>query len=515
MTGKVFLLNHEEYAICAEMVRLFFGQCRREDDHLLFPYDYHLSTSATSPGIEIMIDPAVDSACLQALRYKTVYTPEELEPLTRIQIRVEAERRYEASCRTNLVQLRRKLKMTLYQVLQEWTGISFPWGSLSGVRPTQICAELLAQSGEQRAREILLRDYRLLPDKAQLGFEVAGREQAILSQYNSGDFVVYCGIPFCPTRCSYCSFTTRDAMRYQDLLPDYVEAVIKEAKTVFRHWRQGSAAAVYFGGGTPTCLPAGLFEYYIDELLRYIPHDSTSELTMEAGRPDTLDRKKLELIKEHGFTRLCINPQTMHDASLQRIGRRHTVAETLKAYQSARGLGFTSINMDLIFGLPGEPVSAFVSSLEQIISLAPESITLHSLALKHSSRLLSEIKADDALAASLPDPELTAGLEKAYGLLRAAGYQPYYLYKQKRSRGALENTGFALSGHESAYNVLMMSDRCHVIGLGSGSTSKFSAGSNVVRQYNSKDLGDYISRADEFACRKAALFLQAKVDRDD
>ncbi|MDI9461192.1 MAG: coproporphyrinogen dehydrogenase HemZ [Saccharofermentanales bacterium] len=514
MTGAVFLLNHEEYAICSEMVRLFFGQCRRKDNHLLFPYDSTPAGLATSPRIEIMIDPAVDSAYLRTLRYKTAYAPEEIEPLTRIQIRVEAERRYGASCRTSLVELRRKLKMILYHVLQEWTGTSFPWGSLSGVRPTQICAELMAKYGEQRAHEILLRDYRLLPDKARLGIEVAKREQAILSQYNTDGFVVYCGLPFCPTRCSYCSFTTCDAMRYENLLPDYVEAVIKEAKTVFRRWRRGSAAAVYFGGGTPTCLPTGLFERYIKGLLGYIPHDSASELTMEAGRPDTLDRRKLELIKEHGFTRLCINPQTMHDASLQRIGRRHTVAETLKAYHSARDFGFKSINMDLIFGLPDEPVSAFVTSLEQVLALAPESITLHSLALKHSSRLLAEFQAEGVLSDIQPDPELAAGLERAYGILRAAGYLPYYLYKQKRSRGALENTGFALPGHESAYNVLMMSDRRTVIGLGSGSTSKFCDGTNIIRQHNSKDLGDYISRADEFACRKVALFLQANSDRD-
>lgn len=496
------------------MVRLFFGQCRRKDDRLLFPYDFSPGGLATSPRIEIMIDPAVDSACLQALRYKTVYTPEELEPLIRIQVRVEAERRYEACCRTDLAELRRKLKMTLYHILHEWTGISFPWGSLSGVRPTQICAELRAKYGEQRVYEILLRDYRLLPDKAKLGLEVAKREQAILSRYNADGFVVYCGLPFCPTRCNYCSFTTRDAMRYEDLLPDYVEAVIREAKAVFRYWRQGSAAAVYFGGGTPTCLPAGLFERYIEGLLKYIPHDSASELTMEAGRPDTLDRRKLELIKEHGFTRLCINPQTMHDASLRRIGRRHTVAETIKAYHTARDLGFSSINMDLIFGLPDEPVSAFVTSLEQVLALAPESITLHSLALKHSSRLLTEFQAEGALRDFLPDPELAAGVERAYGILRAAGYLPYYLYKQKRSRGALENTGFALSGHESAYNVLMMSDRRTVIGLGSGSTSKFCAGTNIIRQRNSKDLADYIGRVDEFACSKVALFLQANSDRD-
>jgi len=509
--GKVFLINHSEYAVCAEIVRMFFGSCRREDNHLLFPLDSCLRAriGKSEVNIFVAVNPPIPAQTLTALRTKSYFCESELAPIIEIKIAVRAERTYETKISSNLVDLRRNLKKALYRCLSVWTSIRFPWGSLTGVRPTQICAEQMRKLGPSQAKRELVQAWGLAPDKADLGLEVAAAEMNIISTCGTHNYIVYCGLPFCPTRCSYCSFTTEDAVKHKDKLGEYVDAIIAEAKMVFANWRGGDAVAIYFGGGTPTSLLPNLFARYVEGLLSVIPHNADTELTMEAGRPDTLDREMLSLIKQAGFNRLCVNPQTMHDKTLRRIGRKHSVRDTLVAFQLARDLGFASINMDLIYGLPGEEVSAFVKSLTSVLSLAPESITLHSLALKHSTRLLEETDFRTLLAAMRPDQSLQEELEQAYGMLRQQGYRPYYLYKQKRSRGSLENTGFALSGHESLYNVLMMSDRFFVIGLGSGSTSKFLSATGLERQHNSKDLSDYIARVEEFARKKLEYLSRA------
>lgn len=466
--------------------------------------------AGTTDGVSITVssDYMVDSEELTALRYGTTLVDDLPNAKARIEINLQAERLLKSSCQTNLSDFRRNLKRELYLVLSTWTGISFPWGSLTGVRPTQICAEIMELCGREEAVKILTDEWGLSQDKAELGTKVGKAEKGIISRYDPDkDYVVYCGLPFCPTRCRYCSFTTRDANRYADKLELYVEAMLEEAGQFFGR-QSGKAAAVYFGGGTPTSLPADLFAYYTKGLLELIPHNADAELTMEAGRPDTLNDEILNLIKDAGFGRLCINPQTMHDSSLNAIGRKHTAADTLAAYELARKTGSFIINMDLIYGLPGEKPGDFLSSLDQVLDLAPENITLHSLALKQSARLMDDMSGHDLqsyLREIHPDLLLEQELNEAYMRLQHNSYSPYYLYKQKRSRGALENTGFSKPGYESAYNVLMMSDRFTVIGLGSGATSKFFTASGLVRQHNSKDLLDYINRVPEFVNKKLEL----------
>ena len=253
-------------------------------------------------------------------------------------------------------------------------------------------------------------------------------------------YVVYVGLPFCPSRCAYCSFIARDAGRYAELLEPYVDAVIREARMTFSRGFKGEVAAVYFGGGTPTSLPAPLFERYLSGVLKSIPLMSDAELTMEAGRPDTIDEEKLSIIRDKKFDRLCINPQTMRDETLRMIGRAHTVEETLRAFELARAMGFRDINMDLIAGLPGEGATELLESIVRIAKLAPESITLHTLAVKRGSALI-----EDGVPHVLfyPDEALIDAVEQSHDCLRTHGYAPYYLYRQRNCRSGLENTGFA------------------------------------------------------------------------
>ncbi|MEA4888461.1 MAG: coproporphyrinogen dehydrogenase HemZ [Clostridiaceae bacterium] len=423
------------------------------------------------------------------------------------------------------VQARREIKRQLYQLLADWTGCYFPWGSLTGIRPTQVAAESLRRTGsEQAAGDELTGHWFVSPEKASLAIETARAEQALLDRIPPDQVMVYLGIPFCPSRCAYCSFIAQDALHHAQLLEPYVEAVIRETRTFFHRFNR-PVSALYIGGGTPTSLSDPLFHRLLTGVLPELPLSPDAELTIEAGRPDTISEAKLDMIRQAGATRLCINPQTFHDATLERIGRRHTVEETLTAYRLARSMGFNRINMDLIAGLPGESPDDFADSLNQALALAPDSITLHTLAMKRSSRLYQEQMQNqrrqdaetlpESSATALPpvhrpDPGLAAMLEQGRRTLADAGLLPYYLYRQKDVAGGLENTGFARPGEGCRYNVGMMSDQRTVIGLGSGAMTKWVEGSRVERAPNPRDIGNYISRVDELAECKIELFQKSE-----
>lgn len=403
-----------------------------------------------------------------------------------------------------LHEVRRVLKRQLYHVLSRESGISFPWGTLTGVRPTRIALDLILAKGEDAARRELEDYWYLSPEKADLAVRTARAEEDTLSTFQPGDCLLYAGLPFCPSRCLYCSFITQDAGRQKSGLKSYVRAVIREAGGILTGDFSGRIRAVYFGGGTPTSLPADLFRSYLEGVMRRVPDHEGLEKTMEAGRPDTIDREKLTIIREFGFNKLCINPQTMNEATLKRIGRGHTAGETVEAFRLARSEGFTDINMDLIAGLPGEGASDFLDSLDQLLALGPESITLHTLAVKKGSYLDRLFTDRDAL---MPDPELIGAVEEAHGLLLREGYRPYYLYKQKNCRSGLENTGF--TRHKpSLYNVGMMSDQVPVVGLGSGSSSKAILEETACRIHNPKDLMLYRDRVEEQILRKRELLSE-------
>lgn len=403
--------------------------------------------------------------------------------------------------------IRREVKRQLYLCLSDLTGLKFPWGSLTGIRPTQVAAEAIARNESLVAAGRELIDHWFVsPAKAELAIETALTEQRLLAQIPPDSALVYLGVPFCPSRCDYCSFIAQDALRRVNMLAPYVDAVIAETETFFAGLTQPlTVSVVYVGGGTPTSLPDHLFARLLDGVLSKLPSLPNFELTIEAGRPDTITPAKLQIIQSTGANRLCINPQTFHDNTLARIGRRHSTLQTVESFRLARSVGFDNINMDLIAGLPGESPADFAESLLQAMALGPDSITVHTLSMKRSSRLSDQQKKSGAQV-GLPDPALAAMLQEAGNRLKSAGLLPYYLYRQKDVAGGLENTGFARNGEGCLYNVGMMSDQRSVIGLGSGAISKKVVGDRVVRTPNPRDIADYIARTAELAGRKLAIF---------
>jgi oxygen-independent coproporphyrinogen-3 oxidase len=402
---------------------------------------------------------------------------------------------------------KREIKRQLYLALSAWSGYHFPWGSLTGIRPTLIAAECLTHGGSpENAIEELTGRYLVSPEKASLALETLPAEQALLRQIPADSRLVYVHVPFCPSRCTYCSFITQDAPRRAALLEPYVAAVLQETAALFRP-PGPPVAAVYFGGGTPTSLPDPLFGRLLCGVLGQLPLCDPCEVTVEAGRPDTISPAKLAACRAAGVSRLCVNPQTFHDCTLQRIGRAHTAEQAREAFRLARGMDFSDLNMDLIAGLPGESPDDFAQSLNQAVGLGPDSITVHSLALKRSARLRQQTAPDDARLICRPDPALEEMLARARRLLADSGYRPYYLYRQKDTAGGLENTGFSKPGAGGLYNVGMMSDRYPVVGLGSGAMSKTVCGSRIERLANPRDIAAYISRLDAIGERKRRFFL--------
>lgn len=470
--------GHDEKEALAEVLRLFFGgfESGSEQD-LIVGSDNVIITSILLPdGDNLMIK----TECEGQQTINRSIAPEKF---------------------------RREIKRQLYCQLEQLTDTHYPWGSLNGVRPTQIVMEsyLRNDRNEEDAISELTDYWRLSEKKAKLGLEAALAEQQIMDGLTPDDLFVYAGVPFCPGRCSYCSFIARDAHRLESWLEPYADTMVEEAKMVFSGLSK-PVRALYLGGGTPTSLPDSAFARLLEGLVRYLPLVEGGEWTVEAGRPDTITRTKLELIRQAGADRICINPQTMNDATLERIGRGHTTAQTVMAFEQARELGFKHINMDLIAGLPGEEPEELLRSLDKLISLGPESITIHTLALKRSSGL-QQMDSDSLRAASKPQLRLSEAVEEAGRRLREEGLYPYYLYRQKEVAGGLENTGYAKPGKACVYNVAMMSDRYNVIGLGSGAVSKRVVGTKVRRTSNSKDLLDYQQRLPELTERKLKLFF--------
>lgn len=414
-------------------------------------------------------------------------------------------------------EVRRELKRQLYTLLERITDTRFPWGSLTGVRPTMIVDQLMATQADLSMVKLDLIDrWRLSSEKADLAIRTALTEQRVLKTLPEHEPLIYAGIPFCPSRCAYCSFIAQDAHHREAWLEPYVDAMLEEARRTFAQLDLKSPS-FYLGGGTPTSLPLPLFERLLTGLKTVLPLHPQAEITVEAGRPDTFTREKLELIKAFGATRICINPQTFHDDTLRKIGRRHTVAQTYEAMELARKMGFEHINMDLIAGLPGETPDDFAESVRQMLALKPESATVHTLAIKRSSRLALDLSSNnsnslepsdsrESLSINRLDPALMHMVSHAQEQLIEAGLFPYYLYRQKDVAGGLENVGFSQVHHECAYNVGMMSDRRNVIGLGSGAISKQIDGTKVKRAPNDKDIAHYINRLDELITRKLTLF---------
>ena len=395
----------------------------------------------------------------------------------------------------------REIKRSLYMALSDITSKRLPWGCLTGIRPTLVACEV--QSPKELEEKYFVR-----PDKALLAFETSREEQHILSKVPEESLCIYVGIPFCPSRCAYCSFVSSDISCHMDRLVNYEAALEREISLVAPAVKR-PLSAIYVGGGTPTVLGEKEFASLLDRIYKEFKITPGCEVTIEAGRPDTITDGKLEAMREHGITRICINPQTMRSETLQKLGRIHTAEEAVRVYKKACDMGFDLINMDLIAGLPHENADEHVRSTAKLIELAPANITVHTLYKKRRAAMSRDTVMDLEMARG----KLDECVAESYRLLKEAGYHPYYMYRQKDTGHGLENTGFAKGDTGSLYNVAMMSDCRDVLSFGAGGMSKrcFAQEGEAVKHRvercpTIKDALTYIERVEEMAEKKISFF---------
>ena len=400
----------------------------------------------------------------------------------------------------------RMLCELLYKILCELTSISQPWGMITGVRPAKLYRRLKEDEGEQNADSYFTNKLFVSDEKLKLLKLTEKTEKKIIDLSDEKSFSLYISIPFCPSRCRYCSFVQSSVERSKHLIEPYVDLLCDEIKKTAEIASSLGLRleTVYMGGGTPTTLTAEQMNLVLSTVLSSFDTTALREFTVEAGRPDTITREKLISIKENKVGRISINPQTLNDDVLKAIGRGHIAAQTLKAYELAREIGFDSINMDLIAGLPDETVDSFISTLNRICDLSPECITVHTLSMKRSSTLTQDgtaINRDDALRTS-------AMLKYAGEKLVSEEYLPYYLYRQTRMVGNLENTGWSKKGFESYYNIYVMDETHTILGCGAGAVTKLKMPNDTFlkRIFNFKYPYEYIGRYNEQLERKKEIY---------
>ncbi len=397
-----------------------------------------------------------------------------------------------------------KTAQLMFSVLSDITGYMPPWGVLTGVRPSKLMLRLIDSMGKDEAYRYFTEDLLVSNEKADLALTVAKAEEKIVNLSEKNSFSLYVSIPFCPTRCSYCSFVSHSISNpsAKKLLPEYLEKLSQELEMTGRIARELGLRleSVYFGGGTPGVLEASQLDRLLCSVENSFDLSALREYTVEIGRPDTVTPEKLRALKLHNVERISINPQTFNQKTLDIIGRKHSVEQSVKAYQLARAYDFKCINMDLIAGLPEENVDDFRASVDTAVSLRPENITVHTLALKRSS----ELNASGAEVAG--GNEAKAMLEYASSKLSPI-YSPYYMYRQSKCVGNLENVGWCTEGNECLYNVFMM-EECHtVLAAGAGGVTKLCepGGTNVERIFNYKYPYEYISGFDKITERKNGI----------
>lgn len=401
---------------------------------------------------------------------------------------------------------RNVFKRMMYDMLKKLTGRELPWGTLTGVRPTKIVYTLLEDGkNDHEIRDYLKKEYYVSEKKGDLAIKVASNEKRLLEKldYNNG-YSLYAGIPFCPTTCLYCSFTSYPLAVWKDRVDTYVDAMLKELEFTSRLMKDKKLDTFYMGGGTPTTLEPEQLDRVLSFFEEHFDTTGLKEYTIEAGRPDSITRDKLRIMKKHGVDRISINPQTMNDDTLKLIGRHHTVEQIKEAFTLARECGFDNINMDLIIGLPGETREHIERTMREVALLAPDSLTVHSLAIKRAARLniFWEKYKDYAMVNTDDIINMTADCAAAMGM------EPYYLYRQKNMAGNFENVGYSKPGREGIYNILIMEEKQTIMAVGAGASTKvvFPEENRIERIENVKDVTTYIENIDEMIDRKRRFF---------
>ena len=408
------------------------------------------------------------------------------------------------------------LKQNLYEPLKEGTGRELPWGTLTGIRPTKIPMKLMEEGkSDDEIFQYMKETYFATDEKIWLSIDIAKRERELLSKidYENG-YSLYIGIPFCPSTCLYCSFTSYPLGMWKNRVDEYLDALEKEitfTATKFYHKKLNS---IYIGGGTPTTLNAKQLDRLIRKIKCSFDLQHCVEFTVEAGRPDSITKDKLEVLKKHGIVdRISINPQTMKQETLDLIGRHHTVEQIKDSFAMAREVGFDNINMDLIMGLPEEDFEDVRNTMEELKAMEPDNITIHSLAIKRAARLnmFKDNYKDMQMINTQEHMDLCADYCKEMGL------EPYYLYRQKGMAGNMENVGYAKKGKAGVYNILIMEEKQTIMALGAGATTKFvlpeknpDGSQRIERVENVKDVKNYLERVDEMIVRKVRKMEEVK-----
>ena len=406
-------------------------------------------------------------------------------------------------------ELKHIIDRSLYHQLERQTGHALSWGILMGVRPVKLAMKCLSEGmGQTEFIRWFEENYLVSREKSYLAWNIAVKEKALLDKLDTKDgYSLYVGIPFCPTICSYCSFSQGELSFYENRVDDYLDALCREIEFIAKKSEEKHLNTIYIGGGTPTTLNEEQLDRLLSCIGDHFSKEHLLEYTVEAGRADSITSKKLAVIKSHGITRISINPQTMQQKTLDRIGRRHTAEEVRAAFYLARDMGFDNINMDLIMGLEGETPEDVSDTLRQIEELSPDNLTVHSLAIKRAAK----IKRQDEKNAG----QIGQMIRKAAWSAEQMGMSPYYLYRQKNMAGNFENVGYAKVDKAGIYNILIMEEKQSIIAAGAGASTKILLAepkpmpgskkkkmTNLIRQENVKAVEEYIGRVDEMIERK-------------
>lgn len=404
----------------------------------------------------------------------------------------------------NEKEIERKLAFQLFLCLEKRTGYHPKWGILTGVRPAKLYAALCREMGRPAAEEWFVRSLSVDPEKLPLCRQTYEKEEEIRALSRRDSFSLYLSIPFCPTRCAYCSFVSHSVEKAASLIPEYTEKLCRELEATAQIARSCGLRleTVYMGGGTPTTLSPEQMQTVLETVNRYFDLSGCREFTVEAGRPDTITPEKLAVLRSCGVSRISINPQTMNDQVLRAIGRRHTCEQTVAAFEMARKAGFRNINMDLIAGLPEETVESFAGTLARVQELNPESVTVHALAMKRASGLSKE-----APFVQIGHETAETMVSTAYESLNRGGWLPYYMYRQSKTVGNLENVGYAKPGYECLYNVYIMDETHTILSCGASAVTKCKqpGGPYIERIFNYKYPYEYLTRFDEILNRKEGV----------
>ncbi len=399
--------------------------------------------------------------------------------------------------RTNAV------KKSVFHACRKLNKADAPWGISTGIRPAKNARKMIDDGfGDEKILEHLKGEYLMDDKKARLALSVAKKERSILKSMPENSLSIYVGIPFCPSRCSYCSFISQATGHNNKFIEPYTKALLKEIEYSAKRLKESpfKVDTVYFGGGTPTAIPVNLLERIIEKLKSDFDLSCVREFTVEAGRPDTFSKEMVNMLKRQKVGRISINPQSMHQKTLDAIGRKHSVEDVRKAFYLAHEAGIESINADLIASLPGEDSRDIKESVEQILDLSPDSVTVHTLYMKRAADLIDSF---EKLRFTKGAGEM---VDCARNLLEGNGFLPYYMYKQRNTLGNLENVGYSKAGHESLYNVYIMEEVQPILALGAGGSSKMVKREDIQRVYNPKEASDYTNRIDEVLKRKDTFF---------